>query len=296
MVRELNVDIPDAISQLQAMLKEFRLKKKIYKLFFRGRGLEFEGYRNFSPDDDSEMIDWKASSRAQKLLVKQYKEERDLKIMFMIDIGSNMVFGSTDKLKCEFVTELVAAFSMVMLNANDRIGFILFSDTVKYFVDCRGGKKQFQIFTSTLSNGLNYGGTTDLDRALEFAVNYIDKSISSVVLISDFLRMTNETEKKLSLLSNKFETIAIRVRDPLDITLPDIDGEVVLEDSKSHRQVIINPSVAKKSYEKYVSMQEEAIKKIFLNVGVDYLDLITNESFVAPLVIFLKERLKGRAK
>ncbi len=288
--QKLNVDIAGSISELQAMLKEFRLKVKIYKMFFRGQGLEFESYRDFSPDDDAKNIDWKASSRAQKLLVKQYTEERDLKIMFMIDVGSNMVFGSTEKIKCEFITELVAAFSMVMLHANDRIGFVLFSDTIKHFVDCKGGEKQFQIFVDHLSNGLNYGGATNIDKSLDFALNYFDKSISAVVLVSDFLKVTKETEKKLSLLSNKFETIAIRVRDPLDITLPVLEGEVVLENSATRQQVIINPHVAKRTYERYALEQGKIVENMFKQSEIDYLDLITDKSFAAPLAIFLKER------
>ena len=289
--QKLNVDIAGSISELQSMLKEFGLKIKIYKMFFRGKGLEFEGYRNFSPDDDAKDIDWKASSRAQKPLVKQYQEERDLKIMFVIDVGSNMVFGSTKKIKCEFVTELVAAFSMVMLHANDRIGFVLFSDTIKHFVDCKGGEKQFQIFVDQLSNGSNYGGTTNIDRALDFAINYFDRTISAVVLVSDFLKVTKETEKKLSLLSNKSETIIIRVRDPLDITLPKIDGEIVLENPATRQQVIINPHVAKRTYEEYASEQGKIVENMFKQSGADYLDLITDKSFAAPLAIFLKERL-----
>lgn len=290
--KKLNVDIPGSIVELRAMLKEFRLKKIIYKKFFRGKGLEFETYRNFSPDDDANLIDWKASSRAQKLLVKQYREERDLKIMFIIDVGDNMVFGSTEKLKCEFLTELVAAFSMVMLQDNDRIGFFLFNDNIKHFVDCRAGEKQFQIFMDILCDGSNYGGVTDIDKALNFALDYFDNSINAVVLVSDFLKVTKETEKGLSLLSNRFETIVIRVRDPLDITFPDIEGEVVLENPVNHEQVIVNPSVAKRTYEQYALKQAKFVEEMFKKSELDYLDLITDKSFVIPLAIFLKERLE----
>ncbi len=292
--RKLNVDIAGSITELEEMLKEFRLKKIIYKLFFRGKGLEFDGYRDFSPEDDAERIDWKASTRAQKLLVKQYVEERDLKIMFVIDVGDNMVFGSTEKIKCEFITELVAAFSKVMLNVNDRIGFVLFSDKIIHFVDCKAGEKQFQVFIETLSQGINYGGTTNLDRAIDFSLDYFDGSISSVILISDFLRITSETEKKLGLLSHRFETIAIRVRDPLDITLPDIEGEIILESSETNNQIVINPSIAKGNYEKNAMEQGKIVEEIFRKSELDHLDLITDASFAAPLAIFLKERLEGR--
>jgi len=292
--RKLNVDIAGSITELEAMLKEFRLKKIIYKLFFRGKGLEFDGYRDFAPDDDAERIDWKATARAQKTLVKQYIEERDLRIMFMIDIGDNMVFGSTDKIKCEFITELVAAFSKVMLNTDDRIGFVLFSSTITHFVDCKSGEKQFQIFVDTLSNGINYGGVSNLDQALDFSIDYFDNSISAVILVSDFLRITEETEKKLSLLSHRFETIAIRVRDPLDITLPDIEGEIILENPEANQQVIVNPKIAKRTYEKYAFEQGKIVEVMFRKSELDYLDLITDRSFAEPLVIFLKERIEGR--
>ncbi|MFH1642547.1 MAG: DUF58 domain-containing protein, partial [Nanoarchaeota archaeon] len=275
----LNVDIAGSISALEDMLKEFRMKKIIYKLFFRGRGLEFDGYRDFAPDDDAERIDWKASARAQKMLVKQYIEERDLKIMFMIDIGDNMVFGSTEKIKCEFITEFVTAFSKVMLNSNDRVGFVLFSDKVTHFVDCKTGERQLNLFIDTLSNGENYGGTTNLDMALNFAIDYFNNSISSVILVSDFLRITSETEKKLGLLSHKFETIAVRVRDPLDITLPNIEGEIILENPEANSQIIINPSVARKSYEKYAMEQGKMIEDIFKKSELDYLDLVTDTPF-----------------
>ena len=288
---KLNVDIAGSISDLQSMLKEFRLKQKIYKLFFRGKGLEFETYSDFTQDEDASRIDWKASLRAQKLLIKRYKEERDLKIMFVIDVGDNMVFGSTEKIKCEFITELVAAFSMVMLSENDQIGFVLFSDSIKHFVKYSGGEKQLQIFVDTLSRGENYGGLTNIDYALDFVIKTFDSSVSAVVLVSDFLRVSEETRKKLNLLANKFETIVIRVRDPLDITLPNIDGEVILEDAETHGQVIVNPSIAKKNYEINALQQGALVEDIFKKTNVDYLDLVTDKSFVIPLSIFLKERL-----
>ncbi len=288
--RRLNVDIDGSVSEFKTMLREFKLKRK--KVIFRGKGLEFDGYRNFSPDDDAGEIDWKSSLRAQKLLVKQYKEERDLKIMFLIDVGSNMVFGSTEKIKCEFATELIAAFTDLLINSEDRIGFFLFSDTINPFINCKGGSKHFQFFMEILSNGLNYGGKTNLDQALDFAMNHLDNSIFSVVIISDFLSMTNETFTKLNFLSHKFETIAIQIRDPLDVTLPEIEGEIVLENPSTSEQVIINPKVTKNAYEKYVSEQEKIIKQIFKKSGVDYLNLITDKSFAPPLAMFLKERME----
>ncbi len=287
---KLNVDIPEAINELEAMMKAFRLKKEIYRILFRGKGLEFEGFRKFTPDDDAADIDWKTSARAEKLLVKQYKEERDLRIMFIIDVGSNMVFGSTDKLKCEFVTELVAALSHLIVSSNDKIGFFFFSDAISNFVDCKTGLKHFHYFVDLLSNPVNYGGQTNLNQAIDFAMEYFSKSISSIFIVSDFLSVTPETEKRLTLLSSMFETVLVQVRDPLDISLPDVEGEVVLEDPATNEQVVVNPKVAKVEYEKYVEEQQDLVAQIFNKTQADYLGLTTDKPFAEPLVLFLQER------
>jgi len=287
----LNVDIAGAISEFLSVMKEFRLKRDIYKIIFRGKGLEFESYRDFAPDEDASFIDWKASSRAQKLLVKQYKEERDLKIFFLIDVGNNMVFGSGSKLKCEYVTEMVAAFSKLIMEANDRVGFFLFSDKLKHFIQAKSGERHFHFFIDILTNPETYGGVTNIDESLDYCMRYLDKSVSSVILVSDFLRVSYETEKKLGLLSNMFETIAIRVRDPLDFTMPDVNQEIVLENPSTREQVIVNPRVAKGAYERYAQEQAKFVEKMFNKSQADHLDLFTNRNFAIPLAMFLKQRI-----
>ena len=287
--RILNVDVDGSIAKFKSMLSEFDLKPK--NIIFKGKGLEFEGYRNFSPDDDADNIDWKASSRSQKLLVKKFKEERNLGIMFLVDVGSNMVFGSTEKIKCEFATETIAAFADLLISSDDRVGFFLFSDNITYLNNPKIGNRQFHFFMDVLSNGLNYGGKTNLDQAIDFATNYLDSSIFAVIIVSDFLNITEATKEKLGFLANRFKTMAIQVRDPLDITLPETEGEIVLEDPSTSRQVIINPRITKNAYEKYVFEQEKIMKSVFEKSGVAYLSLITNKSFAPPLAIFLEQQM-----
>jgi uncharacterized protein (DUF58 family) len=289
--QKLNVDIAGSIAKLDAMLKEFKLKQDIFKIMFRGKGLEFDGYRDFSPDDDAQDIDWKASSRSGRTIVKRYKEERDLKIMFLVDVGSNMVFGSTPKIKCEYATELTAAFAHILVNTNDKIAFTLFSNKIKEYSDFRSGFKHFNRFTDLLKDGKNYGGKSNINMAIDYAMEYLDDSIMGVIIISDFLSANEGTLERLNLLSNRFETITIRVRDPLDLTLPDIEGEILIEDPRTHEQVLINPKVARSKYEKYTFKQGVMVENMFKKCDLDYLDLTTDKDFVTELAIFLKERL-----
>jgi uncharacterized protein (DUF58 family) len=292
----LKADIAGAISDLQASMKEFLLKKRLYRLLLRGKGLEFESYRTYAPDDDAGSIDWKASKRANSLLIKQYRDERNLKVVFLVDVGENMVFGSVDKLKCEYTAEVVAAFSHLITTTGDKPGFIFFSDEVKDYLKPSRGKKHFNQFMDHITSPQAYGGFSDLDKGLEFALNYVSRDVESLIIVSDFLSFTEETKINFSLIANKFETTALMIRDPLDNTLPDISGEIVVEDPLSGQQLLVNPRVAKEAYENYSHAQQELIRKACLTNNIDLLEISTDKPFVPTLSSFLKGRVKQKVR
>ena len=293
MKKELNVDFPESITRLKDLMKDFPLRRDLNKFIFRGKGLDFDGYRKYLQDDDSILIDWKASLRAQDLLVRKYIEERELRIMFVIDVSDSMVFGSTKKLKCEYAAEISASLSNLLFEVNDWIGFFMFSDEVKQYVGPKSGKKQFHIFMNNLKEASNYGGKSHLNKGLNFVLEYFNRAIDYVVLISDFLHSDSETNRIMSFLGGRFkEIIAIQIRDPLDKTLPEIEGEYILQGDLEGQQIILNPKVAKKIYEKKALEKQAMIQEMFIKNGVDYLDLSTDVEFYLPLAIFLKQRMR----
>lgn len=292
--RRLNSDIAGSIATFQSVMKSFEIRTKVYRTMLKGRGVEFDGYRDYAPDDDASVIDWKASMRTNKILAKQYTEERNLKIVFIIDVGEKMVFGSTDKLKCEYSAEVVAALANLILVARDKVGYILFGDSVKEFVPPQVGKKHFIQFMNVLTDASTYGGKSHLENALDFSLKYLDKSIASVVLVSDFIGMDENTKHKLGLVANRFETMALIIKDPIDKNLPDIHGELVIEDPATGERILINPRLAKGNYERFAREQEFFVKKSFLNLGVDVLELSTDKPFISILATFLKQRAKSK--
>lgn len=294
--RYLNVDIEKRIGELQDEMKEFLLKHKLYRILLRGKGLEFESYRDYSADDDAQSIDWKASRRTNKILVRQYRDERNLKIVFVIDVGKNMVFGSAEKLKCEYAAELIAALAHLVIITGDRVGFVLFNEEVKEFIPPKGGMKSFDILIDKITNPEIYDKASNLEKAFDFVYKYINPTIDSVVIVSDFISFDEKSAMGLSLVSKKFETLALMVRDPLDLTLPEYSEEVVIEDPKTGDQLLINPKIARQTYEKFVRKQEEFLRKNCLENNIDLLELITNHPFVHYLSEFLKGRTLGKIR
>jgi len=291
---KLNLDIENKIAEFEAIMTQVFPKKVFYKRILRGKGLEFDGYRIFEPDEDSSLIDWKASTRANNLLTRQYIEEKKLKVMVAIDVGENMVFGSGEKLKCEYCAEMIVAFANIVLKRGDRIGFLLFSDKVVKVYPPGTLNKPLDILIYELSNPDNYGGVSNISDTLGRIMDFLNPSISLVVIVSDFIRMKGGIRENLEKLGSIYETIALVVKDPFDVTFPEINKEVTIEDIESGEKLIINPEIAKGVYEANSKRQIEFMKKIFSETKIDFLELSTQESFAFNLANFLKSRTEKR--
>ena len=124
------VNFPQKISEFQAALQRFPVKKILYNVMFQGRGLEFDSYRDFSSGDDASLIDWRATLRSNNLLAKKYIEERNLNIYFLLDVSNSMLFGSGNKLKAEFAAEFVAAVSHLIAGSGDNVGLVMFNEKI----------------------------------------------------------------------------------------------------------------------------------------------------------------------
>lgn len=290
---KLNLEIAEAVTEFESIIKKILPKHLFYKLI-RGKGLDFDGYRIFNSDDDATMIDWKASLRTNNTLIKQYVEEVDLKIMIAIDLSDNMVFGSTKKLKCEYSAEMAAALSHIFLDYGSRVGFILFNDEIVKMMLPTQGIKSFNIFIFELENIKNYGGKSNLSNTLKFLLQTLNESTSMLFIISDFINLTDENKKDLLSLSGLIETISIIVQDPLDKSLPNINKEIVIEDPSTGEKLLINPKIARYIYEERAKKRMMHIKKILSRSNIDYLELSTEETFSLDLAIFLRERIRKR--
>ena len=290
--RKLNLDIPGKVSELEMLLKRVLPKNIMYRVLL-GRGLEFDGYRDYTQSDDALNIDWKASVRGKQLVTRKYIEERDLKFMFLIDVSDNMVFGSQEKLKCEFCAEFCAAVSHLILGSGDRFGYALYNDKIVRFGVPSLGTKQFNIFSNFLSDPLTYGGVSNLDKILDILIQTIDRASSMVFIVSDFINVDETYKKNFELLAGLFETVAIIIRDPLDNTLPNINKEIVIQDPKTGQKLLINPSLAKSAYAVNSKEQLDLVKKMFQDLDIDFLELSTAKSFTVDFVDFLKTRIIG---
>ncbi|MDP7179998.1 MAG: DUF58 domain-containing protein [Candidatus Woesearchaeota archaeon] len=288
---KLRVDLKPAIKRLEIITSGVVSAWAVgqYKSVFRGKGAEFDGYRDYSLSDDSSLIDWKASVRGHKLIVKEFIEERNLNIFFLVDVSASMVFGSTHKLKNEYAAEIVGSLTHIILEAGDKIGMALFSDKIVKKFPPNNGRNQFYIVSKNLVDSGSYGGKYDLVEAIKFLIGFL-KERAIVMIVSDFIGLKGDWQKYLKIAGHKYDLIGVMVRDPRDRVLPADNTNVFVTDPYSNKQIVFNPVLLKDGYEKHVKMEEERIKKVFLNSNCDFINLSTDTPFESAFVNFFTRR------
>lgn len=293
---DLNVNFSKVVAEFESVMKKQMLLKTVfYKRLFGGKGMEFGSFRDYSEEDDSSMIDWKATARAKRPLVRQYIEERDVKIFILIDSGDNMVFGSGNKLKLERAAEISACISHLILNSGDSVGYAMYSDKINFMKGIAGGKKHYHHLIYGLTNKENYGNPSYLKKTLDFVSPRL-KGVNAVFIISDFMNLDNETIEEIKKFSRLHETVGIMVRDPVDENLPDIKNEVAIEDSRTGEQLVIKPDLVNNLYSQIASRDRKFISQSLEKIGVSVFQNFTHEDFILPFARFLKNRTKEGVK
>lgn len=291
--KRFDLNFAKVIAEFERAFQKFPVKRILYNMIFRGKGLEFDSYRVFEPSDDTSMIDWKATLRANETLAKKYIEERDLSIYFLVDVSNGMLFGSGEKLKAEYSAEIIASIAHLIYDSGDNIGLVMFNDGPVKTLYPSNSKNQFLLFTKFLSDPRYYGGGFNLEKTIKEVLKFTKSTYTIFIIISDFINLKNDDEKIVKLLGSRFETMAIMIRDPFDDSLDKIPFQISIQDPHSKRQMTLDPGITTKKYEKGVAKQKEFIREIFKKSKIDLLELNTREKFVPHIVKFLKERSRG---
>ncbi|MBC8353627.1 MAG: DUF58 domain-containing protein [Planctomycetes bacterium] len=261
-----------------------------YKSVFRGRGMEFDEVRQYQPGDDIRTIDWNVTARTGDCFIKRYCEERELTVLFVVDISASGVFGSTEQSKLDLVIEIAAMLMFSALKNNDKVGLITFCDDVIDFIPPRKGKAHVLRMIRQLVDIHPVARETKIDAALEF-LNRVQKRRSVVFLISDFL--DDLPRKTIAISNRRHDLTAITVSDQREQALPDV-GFVNLRDAETGEVIEVDtrhPRVR----ELFASSNErrsDAFSQQLTRLGVDQLPIGTQGDYLLSLRKFFRMREK----
>jgi len=261
-----------------------------WNTIFKGRGMEFAGYRQYILGDDARRIDWRASLRSNHILVKELEEYHALNIFFLLDVSNSMMCSSTGQLKVEYASELISNLSYNILRNGDATGLGLFSDKlVSKIYPEKGQGMQFRIMEE-LNDSSNYGGNFNLSHALMVVNSFLEEG-TMIIIVSDFIGLKENWARYLKILSGKYEVIGIMIHDPRDYSMPNEPGQYLLENPYTKEKIYIDSIQYASIYAKDVKKRIEFIKNVFEKSKMGFVYLKTDQDFEKPIVNYFKKRV-----
>lgn len=293
---ELKLDLDPLIKKINFFSRRFIESEYSgeYVSFHRQKGVEFEDYKQFVPGDDASLIDWKASLRSTKLLVRRYIQARNLNILILLDISNSMLYSSISKLKCEYAAELAASLSYYFLQSSDNVGILLFNDKIVKYLPPAIGAKQFFLIKKILSDPKYYGGKYNLKNILLYANHLIGQS-GVVIIISDFIGVKGNWDAAIGSLSKKADILSLIIRDPHDMKMDKKIGQALISDPFSDNVMYVDLDKIREGFEEKTRKNLDDIRIKLKKNRSESLELMTDKPFVEPVIKFFYERrLKWR--
>lgn len=260
-----------------------------YHTSFKGRGMTFSEVRQYQFGDDVRAIDWNVTARYNEPYVKVFEEERELTMMLMVDVSGSENFGTQDQLKSEIVTEIAATMAFSATQNNDKIGLILFSDTIELYIPPKKGKSHVLRIIRELIQFEPKSKKSNLSKALEF-LSSTQKKKAIVFVISDFI-LNENYEKTLKIASKKHDVTGIRVYDIREEVMPNV-GIVSFEDAETGETIAVDTTAkqTRMAYEKNYQNNIKFFKEVFSKCGSGTVNTRVDESYVTKLLGYFKSR------
>lgn len=267
-----------------------------YHSHFKGKGMAFSEVREYQYGDDIRNIDWKVTARYNHPYVKLYEEERELTVIFLVDVSGSRFFGTENKLKKDLITEIAAVLAFSAIINNDKVGMIMFSDQVEKYIPPKKGRSHILRIIRDLLEFEPLHKTTSITPALRHLTNAIKKR-SIAFLLTDFIDVDPATlqlkfDEALKIANKKHELIAVRIYDKRESTLPSI-GMVKMQDGESGKSLWIDTSdtSVQKGYANWRSTLDRNLNDLFSRNGINVAQISTADDYIKPLMNLFK---KGR--
>jgi uncharacterized protein (DUF58 family) len=288
---------PDFISKLSSMELRARLIVEgflvgMHRSPYHGFSVEFAEHRPYFPGDDISNIDWKVFGRSDRLYIRQYEEETNLKAYILIDASGSMGFRRSGRItKLEYASYLAAGLIYLMMKQQDAVGLAIYDENIRRFFEPHLTYSYMKLLLTELSD-IDANSKTSTATALSSLAERI-KRRGLIIVISDFF---DETKNVVTALKHfrhrKNEVIAFHVLDEAEINL-DFPADTVFADLETGERVPTQVSALKSGYKRTMDNFIREMKRKCFENDIDYSLLTTSTSFDKALSSYLMRRKKA---
>ncbi len=269
-----------------------------YNSTFRGSGVEFDEVREYVDGDDPRAVDWNVTARFGRLFVKRFVDERELSLLFLLDISASMDGGFAAWSLRQFATRVCACLSFAAVQNGDNIGLVAaHNEVASYLKPKKGVAQALRIIRTSLS--LPFQAS---DCALTTGLDFVARNVrrrTVLFVVSDFL--SEGWEKSMGKNAAKHDVVALRLLPPELETLP--QGPLRLFDPETGRDFIFDNSneSLRRSYQDRVAKWRRGCDAALRRAHADVVDLSLPrdpdpQAAAKPILEFFRRREMGRGR
>ena len=263
-----------------------------YHSVFKGQGMEFDKVREYQPGDDIRSIDWNVTARMGAPYVKRFNEERELVVMFLLDVSASGRFGSVDKTKIDTAAEICAVLAFSAIQNNDKVGAVVFTDEVEKFIKPDKGRRHVLHVVREILFYEPHGHRTDVAKALDYLLR-VSKRRAIVFVVSDFL--SPDFSRPLAMAARKHDVVAVWLTDPREERLENA-GLVRVWDQEAQIERVIDTGSrgARERFARAVERRRAELTAVMRRSGVDCVRVEAGRDYIVPLSVFFRGRARRR--
>ncbi len=274
----------------------------LHKSPYHGFSVEFSEHKQYNTGESTRNIDWKVFARTDKLFVKQYEEETNLRAHFLIDTSSSMYYPDETNGKVTFSVYAAAALQTVLQSQRDAISLIDFNERIQYQSPIKSTSihlHQLMLHMSGLLEGTSRNvGTSTAETLHEIAAKVGKRGL--IVLFTDMFDRSSNLEEIFSALQHlkhkKHEILVFHVLDSkTEIDFEFENRPYVFIDKESGQELKINPQDVKDSYQKNIKSLIKQVELKCHQLKIDYVPVDINTEFEKVLMSYFvkRKRMKG---
>ncbi len=271
--------------------------KGLHRSPLHGFSVEFSEYRQYAQGDDPRFIDWKVMARTDRVFIKKFEDETNLRCFLLVDQSRSMSYaGGSGYSKADYAATLAATFGHFLLGQGDAVGLVTFDEQLDQFVPARNRPGQLRRLMALLESGQGGKGTNLIEPLKK--VSELVRKRGLMMLISDLLAPIEELEVHLGYLAAAGHDLV--VWQVLDRSELDFKFEQALhfKDVESGEAVYIDPRLARDRYLEKLQEHLDAVQGICERNGIDYRLVATDEPLDHVLFDFvsMREKVGGKGR
>ena len=256
---------------------------------YHGFSVEFTEYRQYTVGDDPRYLDWKLYARSDRLYVKRFEDETNLRCHVLLDHSKSMQFGSLGYTKAQYAATLAATLGYFLNTQRDAVGLVTFDEEIRELIPSRYRPGHLRRLMVAIEKEAK-GKATDLVSPLRRVADIVTKR-GLLILISDLLSPLEGLSTHLSYLRSRgHEVVLFHILDPAELTL-DFDAPSMFFDLESGRDLYIDPQQVRQQYLEKLKAHNQAVQTICDDCGIDYHQLNTDQPLELAMFDFLCARM-----